>query len=176
MNKVPPDAVDLNSNSKFMPSSCRLLLAAMLSVLISSCVSPRERRIASNPQLYQSLTTSDQLLVQQGRIREGMTKEGVFLSYGRPDSVAVGKQKGVSIEKWTYMGSQPVYTNSFGMSMGWGGGYRGYRGYRGLGYGYCGPWDPYWGNMGTSVMYVPYKAASVTFRGNRVTEYMTGPQ
>ncbi|MBV6501484.1 MAG: hypothetical protein CJBNEKGG_03996 [Prosthecobacter sp.] len=158
-----------------MSTSCRLLLGALLTVLISSCVSPRERRIANNPQIYQSLSTSDQLLVQQGRIREGMTKEGVFLSYGRPDSVAVGKQKGVSLEKWTYMGSQPVYANTFGMSMGWGG-YRGYRGYRGLGYGYCGPWDPYWGNMGTTVMYVPYKAATVTFRGNRVTEYLTGPQ
>jgi hypothetical protein len=30
--------------------------------------------------------------------------------------------------------------------------------------------------MGTTVMYVPYKAATVTFRGNRVTEYLTGPQ
>lgn len=149
----------------------RLCAGLALAGLVISCTSARERRITNNPQIYQSLTTSDQLLVQQGRIREGMTKEGVFLAYGRPDSVAQGRQKGSSVEQWTYMSTQPVYANTFGMGIGYGRGW----GYRGYGCGYYGAWDPYW-NMGPSVVYVPYKAASVTFRGNRVTEYMTGPQ
>lgn len=150
-----------------MKSIFRLFLMGLLAFSISSCVHPIERRIANNPQIYQSLKTSDQLLVQQGRIREGMTKEGVFLAWGRPNQVATGKQKGSSVEQWTYLGSQPVYTNSFGM--GFGGGPWGYGGYGRYGGGY-------WGNMGPTVMYVPYKAGSVTFRSNRVTDYLKGPQ
>ncbi len=154
----------------------RFSLCALWTCLLVSCASPRERRIAANPQIYQSLTTSDQLLVQQGRIREGMSKEGVFLALGRPDGVAAGRQKGASIEQWTYFGSQPVYTNTIGMgwggAWGWGGGWA----MRGSGCGYIGPWDPYWVGMAPAVTYVPYKAATVTFRGNRVSDYLTGPQ
>jgi hypothetical protein len=51
--------------------------------------------------------------------------------------------------------------------MGWGG-------WGGRGFGYCGPWDPFWGGFGPTVTYVPYQAATVTFRGNRVSEYMIG--
>lgn len=161
-----------------MKTSLRLLASALLTITVMSCVSARERRITNNPQIYNSLPTQDQLLVQQGQVREGMTKEGVFLAYGRPDAVSKGKQKGASIEKWIFMGSQPVYTNNFGP--GWGGGMGGWGGawggYRGLGGGYYGGWDPYYMNFAPSVMYVPYQAATVTFRGNRVTEYLTGPQ
>jgi len=151
-----------------MKTKFRLLAFSLLALGLSSCVHPIERRIANNPQIYQSLSTNDQLLVQQGRIREGMTKEGVFLAWGRPDQVATGKQKGSSVEQWTYVGSQPVYTNTFGM--GFGGGPWGYGG--------CGRFGGagYWGNMGPAVMYVPYKAGSVTFRTNRVTDYLRGPQ
>jgi len=157
-----------------MKTFARLFACTALALVTLSCTSARERRITNNPQIYQSLSTSDQLLVQQGRIREGMTKEGVFLAYGRPDSVATGKQKGASIEKWTFMGTQPMYANTF--NMGWGGwGGWGGRGWGGPGCGYYGAWDPYWG-ISPTVVYVPYKAATVTFRGNRVTEYLTGPQ
>lgn len=159
-----------------MKTSLRLLASALLAITLMSCASALERRIASNPQIYNSLSTKDQLLVQQGQIREGMTKEAVFLSYGRPDAVSTGKQKGASIEKWIFMASQPVYADNMGWGGGWGGGYGGYRGYRGRGAGYYGGWDPYYMNMAPTVMYVPYKAATVTFRSNRVTEFLTGPQ
>ncbi|MCA1963604.1 MAG: hypothetical protein LDL31_06635 [Prosthecobacter sp.] len=154
-----------------MSNLARPTFALLLILGLAACASPRERRIAANPQIYQSLSTSDQVLVQQGRIREGMSKEGVFLALGRPDGVAAGRQKGVNVEQWTYMGSQPVYTTTVGMGWGWGGAW----GLRGRGCGYVGPWDPYWMG-GPMVTYVPYKAATVTFRGNRVTDYLTGPQ
>lgn len=143
----------------------RLSLCAIAALAVTSCVHPLEDRIASNPQIYQSLSTSDQLLVRQGRIREGMTKEGVFLAMGRADHVAVGRQKGVSIEKWSYMGSQPIYGESFGLGYGGLGG-------RGYGYGY----SPFGYSYSPSIMYVPYQAATVTFRGNRVSEYLQGRQ
>lgn len=146
----------------------RLGVSVLTLVTLASCVNPREKRIANNPTIYNALPASDQALVQQGRIREGFSKEAVFVALGRPDQVATGKKSGKSIEKWTYMGTQPVFTNTYAMGMGWGGGFRG-------GFGYCGPWDPFWGS-GQSTMYVPYKAASVTFTNNRVTEYIQGPQ
>lgn len=157
-----------------MKTKLRLLAFSLVTLALSSCVHPIERRIANNPQIYQSLSTQDQLLVQQGRIREGMTKEGVFLAWGRPNQVATGRQKGNSVEQWTYLDSQPVYTDTLGMGFGvgpWGcgGGPWGYGGYGRYGGGY-------WGNMGPSVMYLPYKAGSVTFRSNRVTDYLRGPQ
>ncbi len=158
-------------------SRLTLLLCAITTLFISSCVNQLERRISSNPKIYHSLSSSDQRLVQQGRIREGMAKEGVFLALGHPDQVASGRQRGADIEKWTYFGSRPVYINDYNMGyggLGWGGmgmgmGWGGYGG-RGCGY------SPYGYGYSPSVMYVPYKAVSVTFRGNRVSEYLTGPQ
>lgn len=163
-------------NAKSLLRICQAAACLTLTIGLTNCASPVERRIASNPELYSKLADSDKVLVNQGRIREGMTKESVFLSWGRPDQVSEGSQKGVKIEKWTYVGTQPVYTQSYGL--GWGGGGYGYgwgRGF-GRGYGYYGAWDPYWGGYGPSVTYVPYKAATVSFRGNRVTEYIRGRQ
>ncbi|SKB02905.1 hypothetical protein SAMN02745166_03710 [Prosthecobacter debontii] len=158
-------------NTKTLFNLGRALLALVGAVGLMSCASPIERRISSNPEIYSKLSDSDKVLINQGRIREGLSKEGVFLAWGRPDNVAAGSQKGVKTEKWTYLGSQPVYTDNWG----WGGGWGGYGRY-GRGFGYYGAWDPYWGGYGTSVTYIPYKAASVTFRNNRVTEYLRGPQ
>lgn len=157
-------------NSPFLCRIGQSLACMVLAIGLVSCASSIERRIAANPDLYSKLADSDKVLINQGRIREGLSKEGVFLAWGRPDQVAGGSQKGVKLEKWTYVGTQPVYTDTFGS--GFGVGRYGY----GRGFGYCGPWDPYWGGYGPMVTYVPYKAASVTFRGNRVTEYLTGPQ
>ncbi len=167
----------MNSPSLF--KTCRAALGLALMAGLASCTSPVERRITANPELYNKLSGNEKSLVSQGRIREGFTKEAVFLAMGRPDQVAAGSQKGAKLEKWTYVGTQPVYSDSYGF--GWGGGYGrfggGYRrGGFGYGYGYGGAWDPFWGGYGPTVTYVPYKAASVTFRSGRVTEYMRGPQ
>ncbi len=154
-------------NTRFLHRLGLVALGLVAVLGLSSCASPVERRIANNPQIYGALSSSDKILVNQGRIREGMTKEGVFLSWGRPDYVATGRESGSSAEKWTYTGSRPVYTSTVGV--GWN--RLGYGPY-GYGFGFYGPWDPFWGGYGPSVTYVPYEAASVQFRGNRVTKYM----
>jgi hypothetical protein len=138
---------------------------------LTSCTSPRERRIVNNPELFQKLSPNDRSLVSQGGIREGMTKEGVFLALGRPDHVAEGRDRGAPVERWTYLGSRPVYTT--GIGMGWGGG-KFYGG--GLGFGYGGIWDPYWGGYGSGVSYLPYTAATVEFRSGRVVRYLREPR
>lgn len=154
----------------------RAALSLGVLALLASCASPLEKRIERNPDLFAKLSPSDQSLVRQGRLREGMTQEAVFLAWGRPDGVAEGVQKGVKTEQWTYLGSQPVYTDTFYGGWGWGGwGGWGGPGWR-RGGGYCGSWDPYWGGYGSSVTYIPYRSASVSFRNDRVTEYLRGPQ
>lgn len=143
------------------------LLAVGLLLGLCSCASPRERRIAKNPALYEGLSSSDKFLVSQGRIREGMTREGVFLAWGRADRVAEGRRNGRRLEKWSYFGSQPVYAPTYSIGLGWG------RGGLGYGFGYGGLWDPYWGGFAPSVFYMPYTAATVDFQNERVTAYET---
>jgi hypothetical protein len=147
-----------------------LCLAAIVG--LSSCTSAIESRITKNPQLYNKLKEHDRALVSRGEIREGMTKEAVFLSWGRADHVSVGRDSGRSVERWGYTGSHPVYTSN--LSMGFGSGYYGGRGR--LGYGYGGMWDPYWGGYGPSIAYVPYQAATVEFRNGRVIRFMRAPE
>ena len=134
---------------------------------LSSCTSPIVGRIESNPQLYDQLSPADRALVARGEIREGMTKEAVFLAWGRADRVLRGRERGGIVERWSYTSSHPVYSSTVGLGVGWGAGRR-------YGSGFVGPWDPFWGgyNYGPAVVYVPYQSASVEFRNERVTKFM----
>jgi len=145
----------------------RAAWAAAVLVVMVGCAAPVQRRIERNPELFAKLSTEDQGLVRQGRLREGMTKEAVFLAFGRPDRVATGRKGGKDFEKWTYLGQRAVTTQTFGMGFGaWGGGWGG---------GYCGPYyDPFL--MGGPVTtYIPYDAASVDFAAGRVTGWESSP-
>jgi hypothetical protein len=155
----------------------RLMLAAVSLVTaasLTSCTSPIERRIVSNPQLFDKLSSSDRSLVSRGEIREGMSKDAVFLALGRPDNVAEGRERGARIERWTYLDSRPVQSTTIGMGIGTGGYYGGSRFGYGLGYG--GLWDPYWGGYGSGVSYMPYPATMVEFRSGRVVKYLQEPR
>lgn len=132
---------------------------------LSSCTSALEHRITKNPQLYQRLSVQDQGLVSRGEIREGMTKEAVFLAWGRADYISSGKDRGAPIDKWIYLDSHPVYTPTY--RFGFGPMY--------YGYGYAGYWDPYWAGWGPSVTYMPYQRATVEFRNDRVIRFMSAP-
>lgn len=159
-------AMNAISSSASRLAFAGLCLATVLG--LSSCVSSIESRITKNPQLFEKLSTNDRSLVSRGEIREGMTKEAVFLAWGRADYVSTGSEHGVTLEKWGYTGSHPVYTSSY--MVGFGPGF--YRGRYGYGYGYGGLWDPYWGGYGPSIAYVPYQAARVEFRNGRVIRFM----
>jgi hypothetical protein len=145
-----------------------LLFLLAVAFLLSSCTSNSpQSRIESNPQLFNKLSAKDRELVTQGMIREGMTKDGVFLAWGAPDQTAAGRKNGREIEEWTYVGQRPVRTMSMNMGFGygWGGGPWGWGG---------GPWGwgPGWGpGWGTDVIYVPYTAGVVGFRSGLVTEW-----
>ncbi len=156
-----------------------LVLALLGSILISSCASSSpQSRIEQNPKLFADLSAKDRVLVQRGVIREGMTKNAVFLSWGTPDQTAVGRRSGRETENWTYLGQRPIRTVSMNMGYGFGYGGFGYGGYGGGPWGYgggpfggFGPWGYGGPGMVSNVAYVPYTAGTVSFRSGRVTEW-----
>lgn len=148
-------------------------IAAGAALLLSSCAnSTPQGRIERNPQLFSALSGKDRDLVSRGVIREGMTRDAVFLAWGAPDETSVGRKSGREIEQWTYLGQRPVRTTSMNVGLGfggwgpygWGGPWGGWGGWGGPGWG----WGPGWGS---NVMYVPYAARVVNFRAGRVLDW-----
>lgn len=147
-----------------------LLCLAVVASLLSSCASNSpQSRIERNPQLFNRLTAKDRELVTQGLIREGMTRDAVFLSWGPPDSTIAGRKSGREVEEWTYLGQRPVRVMTMNMGFGYGFGGGACNGW-GPGYGY-GPGWGYGPAFGSNVVYVPYTAGTVSFRSGRVIEW-----
>lgn len=132
-----------------------LLALSAAALFLESCQTATPMtRIDQNPVMFRQLPPAQQLLVQQGRIYEGMTKDAVYLAWGNPNTPPVtGQQDGVAYEKWVYNVYQPVMVDSFSMGTGcWNG--------------------PHWcGGMGTSTAFVPKEAAWVMFQNNVVTSW-----
>lgn len=158
-------------------SVLKLCLGLCGALLLSQCAATPQSRIQRNPQLYSQLSTRDRQMVASGTIREGMTRDSVYLAWGRPDRVSVGTNRGREVESWIYLGQRPVSTYNVGF--GWGGGWGAWGGgpywgggpwgYGGLGYG------PYWGG-GPSITYLPYTQAVVEFTNGRVTRWQSAPR
>ena len=109
-------------------------------------------RIDQNPVMFRMLSPEHQVLVQQGRICEGMSKDAVFLAWGMPEGRPVVGQNGkVHFEKWVYTCMRPVMVER----PYWGGFYG--SACRGM----------YW-NGGWDTAYVPEVCATVTFENGRV--------
>ncbi len=124
-------------------------------VIVSCTIVTPMTRIKENPAMYQALSSDYKILVQQGRICNGMSKEAVFLAWGMPDRRPMVGQIGNSgFEKWVYTRTRPVMVE---------------RPYLG---GFYGPgyWGPYWGG-GWDTAYVPEVCATVTFEEGKVTSW-----
>lgn len=138
-------------------------LSASIALLVNSCApSTPAARITKNPAIFESLSSSDQELAQQGEIKRGMHKDGVLIAWGKPSRSSAGSRNGKSFEKWIYTSSTPVYTNHFHQYAAYGYGRRGWRG-------------PNYGiGFGPEVYYVQRTAATVEFdSNNRVSDWMT---
>lgn len=144
-----------------------LPFAAMILGFLASCApSTPQQRIAKNPAAYQSLTTKHKEQVSQGLISRGMPPEAVILAWGPPSRRYEGASKGVSAQRWDYIGQQAVVTNTMGFGGGWGrfGGWRGYGPY-----GWGGVWgDPFWG---PEIAYIPYRRATIVFKQQKVDSW-----
>ncbi len=100
----------------------RLVLAAIAAVAFSSCatVTSPQNRIANEPELFDSLSEKHRDLVRQGQVTEGMSKDAVYLAWGRPHETKQSSRDGKARETWVYYGSEaiPVRTVSVGVGYG----------------------------------------------------------
>ncbi len=134
---------------------CLLLFAAAL--LLASChVATPASRIEQHPQLFASLPEAEKALVQQGRIRAGMSADAVYLAWGYPNSQPfVGEKNGRRMERWVYTRMEPVM-----VTPGWD-------------EGFWGPDGHYRSRMGMDTAYVPRNTAEVVFEDGRVVSWET---
>lgn len=135
---------------------CACLLSLLVCAVLLGCQSATPAaRIEANPVLFRSLTPEQQLMVQQGKICKGMSKDAVMLAWGLPYTEPVqGEKDGHRYERWVYMRTRTVPVDTIG----------------GM---YGGPWrHRYWG--GASYITISEPRATVTFEGNVVTEWESG--
>jgi len=138
----------------------KFLLPSILCAFVVSCASNPTSRIQKNPDKFASLSPSDQQLVQRGEIDEGMSKDAVFLAYGKPDVVKQTLNNGLKLEEWGYYSLEPVYRHRLSIGIGIGNGY-GYYGRRNRSNVWYGP----------SIDYVPRVSAVIQFQDDYVHGY-----
>lgn len=78
------------------------LLALAACAIFSGC-STVSSRIEENRAAFEALSSQDQALVSQRKIRGHMTEEAVYIAWGRPQQKAVGEIHGVPTETWVYL-------------------------------------------------------------------------
>lgn len=160
-----------------------LILGLATSALALTGCSTIESRISEHPEIYQNLSPKDQALVNEGRIRSGMSSDAVWLAWGNPERRFAGEMRGRNTETWVYVRYETAY--GYGYPYGYpygpfGFGYAGigvahaYHGHHFLFYG--NPYfDPFYYSYIPPSVPVPYK--TVTFSNGRVMsfQYLVGP-
>ena len=145
------------------------LLPLLMLPLLPGCttLTPAERRVDKNPDLFAKLPESEKPIVLRGDIVEGMSRDAVFLSWGRPGQVASGSRDGKNTEKWAYFSNAPVSTVSMGFgSYGSSSFYSSYGIHPEFGY----STGPGWG-YGSGVDYLPYPDSTIEFVDGRVVAW-----
>lgn len=77
------------------------LLALVSALLLSSCETPQDR-ISQRPEVYNAMSARDRELVSRGEIRQGMSRDAVYLAWGAPNQRGPGRYRGSSTETWIY--------------------------------------------------------------------------
>ncbi len=142
---------------------CALILFTVIHFTGCAASNP-QTRAQQNPALLDQLSAEDRALVLKGTISEGMSKDTVFLAWGKPDAVTTGMDRGKTTETWRYATLRQVYYGG-GVGMGMGMGYYGGRHHGGRFYPAL--------DMNLSPQYVPVTSAVVRFRGGRVVAWET---
>ena len=132
-----------------------------------------DTRISERQEAFRSMSPPDQALVQQGKIREGMSQDAVYIAWGPPSQRIPGRYRGSMVETWVYdataAGDYPgpfSYGAGYGYGPGYGffgGGYGRHRFHRGH-YLYDPFFDPYFYNHANIVR---YPERTVSFQGGR---------
>jgi hypothetical protein len=138
-------------------------LALVSGALVSCQTATPQGRSERHPEMVAKLTDRQRVEVTQGKISEGMSRDAVYLAWGRPDDVSRGREEGADYEEWRYLRTQTVNSVSIGMGFG-----------SGWGYGH-GPYCR--GGYAHDIMvpmapdYVTTTAAVVAFRNGRVSRW-----
>ena len=138
----------------------RLFLLLPAALFAACATATPQGRMAAYPQLVQSIPQDQQALVQQGVIREGMSRDAVFIALGRPNRVLRGSENGRETEIWRYTELTPVY----GTAVGFGGGWGPWGGWCGPGWG----WGP---GVAMGPDFLPVTAAVIRFVNGRVVSW-----
>jgi hypothetical protein len=150
--------------------SLTLTLAIACGALFLSGCATIDSRISQHPEIFQSLSPSDQALVRQGHIREGMTQDAVWLAWGSPEQRGFGRMKGRQTETWIYRAYYNDYAyGPYPYGYGYGYGAVGVIGHHRRVVAIYDPfYDPFFYPRFVPVSY-PYK--TVTFENGRVVGY-----
>lgn len=79
-------------------------------VLLCSChLGERtvQQRIEKNATLYKSKPHNTKMLITNGMLVPGMTRDEVFLAFGHPKHRSEGIENGVAYEEWAYQKLKP---------------------------------------------------------------------
>lgn len=90
--------------------------------LLAGCttVTSPEARIAADPAVFEDLSAKHQDLARQGRVTEGMSKDAVYLAWGRPHETKESSRDGKARETWVYYGSESIPLQTVGVGIGYG--------------------------------------------------------
>jgi len=141
----------------------------LASVLLGGCATtnPAARRVQKYPERFADLTQREKDLVLRGEVAEGMSRDAVFLAWGRPGRVMSGSRDGRGKERWAYFHTAPVSTYSVGYgAFGPHPFYTSFGVHPAYGYGF----GPGWG-FGSGIDYVPYLERTVEFENGRVVAW-----
>jgi hypothetical protein len=150
---------------------------AISALIVASC-STTETRISEHPEIYQTLSRSDQALVSQGQIRAGMSQNAVWLAWGSPDRKIVGNMRGHTTETWIYVNyttyPYPYYGPGYGYGYGFGFtsvGFVGRHHHGGRSFVFFG--DPFYNPFFYSYIppSIPYPYKTTTFSNGRVVSF-----
>jgi len=80
-------------------------------VFITGC-STVSSRTEERPQAFNNLPQAEQDLVKQSKIKDGMSKDAVYIAMGKPDRIVPDTTHGKPGETWIYFGvHQQVISN-----------------------------------------------------------------
>lgn len=154
---------------------------ALIGLLLSSCSSVNpQTRIDKNPSIYEGLPTKHKELVKQRQLSEGMSKNAVFLAWGKADRETESFVDGKNSSTWYYTTLTPSYRQHISGGIILGSHYNHY------------PYDHSWHGsryssrrhsrryhrgsllyptIGTSVVYSRSDVASVSFKNGKVVAW-----